>query len=141
LAISGAPVFGWAKPVMVNPNNFKRPSVDNFIVALAGPVANILAAILCAVLIRFTTTSGTLGTLLFYLLEINVTLAVFNLLPIPPLDGSKVWYLFLSYESAYTLERFGPLILIAVIFFSASSNNFLMNAIMTISQFIVSRIS
>lgn len=115
LVITGLPAFGWAKPVIINPNNFRSPRWGNFLTALSGPTANILFAVLFGLIYKFTSSD-----IVKYLMEINIVLAVFNLLPIPPLDGSKVWHLVLNNESYYTLERMGPFILIAVIFFAYS---------------------
>jgi len=101
LPLLGVP-FGWAKPVPVNPTRFRRGvkmSTGMIITAAAGPLANVVLAVLCAVtmglLARFSPaslTSGTMGVyvLLTMLIRINVTLAIFNLIPVPPLDGSRV---------------------------------------------------
>ena len=137
LAISGAPAFGWAKPVMIDPRNFKNPPRHNFLTALAGPVSNVLFAFLVALIARFTTSIPVLHSVLVLLVQINIILALFNILPIPPLDGSKVWNLVLSQESYYQLERMGPFILLAVIIFSFSTGNFLLNFIFSLSDKIV----
>ena len=118
--------FGWAKPVPINPLYFrmrdKRKGI--ILVSLAGPVSNLLfalvAAFLMAIYVKFTgdVNSG-LYKFLWYLCLINVVLAVLNLLPIPPLDGSKVMVSFLPWrwaEQYYQYERYGILILIVLIF-------------------------
>ncbi len=98
--------FGWAKPVPVDPRNFKKPKAGMALVALMGPVANIVAAfagLLVFNLISVTTGSfmltETVGQIIYTFLSfyvlVNIRLAVFNLLPIPPLDGSKILFLFL----------------------------------------------
>ncbi len=121
--------FGWAKPVPVNPRNFKNPKVGMAITALAGPVSNILAAIVGAVLYYVNillAVNGILPTfvceLLFfffsYFIAVNVSLAVFNLIPIPPLDGSKILFAFLPDRivyKAYEYERQLNTILIVLI--------------------------
>ena len=97
--------FGWAKPVPVDPRNFKKPKLGMGIVALMGPVANVVAAIIGGLIFQavatFAPTFFTQGFgnyvylfLTFYIL-INIRLAVFNLLPIPPLDGSKLVFVLL----------------------------------------------
>jgi Zn-dependent protease len=95
LAVIGAPVFGWAKPVMVNPNNLRNRRRDGMLVSAAGPVSNLLVA--GATILVFLALKGTgllasppLFTILLFLIIINIYLAVFNLIPIPPLDGSGV---------------------------------------------------
>lgn len=115
--------FGWAKPVQVNPYNFKKVSVKKgmMLVSLAGPAMNILLAIGALVILRLLgeNASNTLLMLLVPLVQINIILAVFNLLPIPPLDGSKVLAGFLPDSGAqamYKLEPYGPLILLLLIF-------------------------
>ena len=95
--------FGWAKPVPVNPNNFKNPRRDMALTALAGPVANIIAALAGSLVfwilyaaVGFTgIVMGFLRVFLMYYVMVNMSLAVFNLLPIPPLDGSRILSAFL----------------------------------------------
>jgi Zn-dependent protease len=113
--------FGWAKPVPVNPYNMHGdPSRNMLLVSLAGPAANLLVALLAAVLI------GTglpriipYGNYLFYLtLQINVVLAIFNLIPVPPLDGSKILAGLLPGQSRfiYQMETYGTIILLILLF-------------------------
>jgi len=98
LAVSGAPVFGWARPVPVVARRMRRPRLHMVLVALAGPGMNLLLALLSAfaiALLRWAAPGNGLGWALLYLnlvnfLAINIFLAVFNLLPIPPFDGGHV---------------------------------------------------
>lgn len=95
--------FGWARPVPVNPNNFKHRRLGMALTALAGPMANILAGLLIALLyvgVFVLTGNGDadltwLYRCFMYFIQINVSLAVFNLMPVPPLDGSKILGAFL----------------------------------------------
>lgn len=123
--------FGWAKPVQVNPYNFKKRSnlrKQMMYVALAGPVSNILLAIVTAfVYIHLSYGNGGFGetasTFFSYLIMINVFLASFNLLPIPPLDGSKILGAFLSnsaYQKYMLIEDKGFLILMLLVVTNAT---------------------
>ncbi len=113
--------FGWAKPVMINPTNFRDRKKGEILVALAGPASNfIVAFIAMAVLslygVFFTMTSGVRSV--FWLIIIyNINFGIFNLIPIPPLDGSRVLMQLLPYEYQYklaSLERYSFIILIAI---------------------------
>ena len=121
--------FGWAKPVPIDSSNFKNPKVGMGISALAGPVANLIAAIVggfiyCALFFFFpqfmyVDKVGQYVSLFFsYYIFLNVTLAVFNLVPIPPLDGSKILFMFLPdriVASIYKYERFFYIAIIALL--------------------------
>jgi Zn-dependent protease len=116
LVISG---FGWAKPVQWNPRNITIDrKVGSIIVALAGPLSNLLLAAIAVILWRFVD-SGQIRTYLIFFVHINVVLFVFNLIPIPPLDGSHVLFALLpgnNFELQMQLSRYGFVILIVVIF-------------------------
>ncbi len=127
LLISG---FGWAKPVMVNPNNMRgNPRTSMAIVAAAGPISNLIMAAAASLPFRLgimaptMTSLGTVPSIDFILTQfvwINLILAFFNLIPVPPLDGYKILLGILPAEMAYRLrplEQFGFMILIALIFF------------------------
>ncbi len=119
--------FGWAKPVVVNPRNFKKlnPRWGEVLVAVAGPLANFLSALVSAVILKyfpFSILPPEVGEPLFLMLKsslfINAAFGVFNLLPIPPLDGSKIleallpYNLYLKYKQ---IEPYGPIILIILV--------------------------
>jgi len=133
LAIMGAPVFGWAKPVMVNPYNLRNPRKDGMFISAAGPGSNIIAAvggIIVFVILRnlgvFSGVSGTgiqvLLYIFFFFIVINIFLAIFNLIPVPPLDGSGILEGMLKGEALYHYQKikpFGFIILIGIIYFGA----------------------
>ena len=107
--------FGWAKPVMVNPYNLRNPKRDMAVIALAGPVSNFVTAFFAMFFAQFFWVSGWLGfgpvggyTITFFLLlfQINVVLGVFNLIPIPPLDGSKILGMFMPHHMYWRYMNF-----------------------------------
>ena len=112
--------FGWAKPVPVNPRYFKNIRRDIIIMSLAGPFANILVAFLSGILIRYFFFPGDIYRMgLVYMLFMNIGLGLFNLMPLPPLDGSHVLENALSPAAAQKYRefgRYGPFILIGIIF-------------------------
>lgn len=116
--------FGWAKPVPINTRYFRHPRRDLVIVSLAGIVGNILTAVVCVLFLRFLgepwyRLAGRAGiTVLIQMIVINVGLAAFNLIPIPPLDGSRVLEAFLPFRFLryyYWLERYGMIILLILL--------------------------
>jgi Zn-dependent protease len=113
-------IFGWAKPVPINYLNFKNPKKDIMLVALAGPLSNILFALLLTFLLKFWILLDFYVNkdLVLLMIRLNIVLAVFNLLPIPPLDGSKIFFNFLPFPYQLILENWGFLILIFILIFA-----------------------
>ncbi len=107
--------LGWAKPVPVNTRNFKNPKAGMAITALAGPAANLLLALVVMVLFKLLLLLGvlpfTLGLILVILIQITVQLAVFNLIPVPPLDGSRLLTALLPDRAYYGLMRYERIIM------------------------------
>lgn len=117
-------IFGWAKPVPYNPLNLKMPRRDSAILAFAGPLANFSLALIFGLVIRIIDATSVLVSLmpfLMFIVWINLILAVFNLVPIPPLDGSKIlFYLFPSRELEIALSRYGIILLLFFIIFAGN---------------------
>ena len=123
--------FGWANPVPINTRNFKKPRRDMAISAAAGPISNVLlAAVFCALIKVYTivapsivlTTDFSAKVLyftfvfLYYGVSLNLTLAVFNLLPVPPLDGSRLLYVFLPPKYYFGVMKYERYISLAIMF-------------------------
>ena len=113
--------FGWAKPVPVNSRYFKNPKRDVAIVALAGPVSNLIAAFLGAVIVAamevFMPVNGFtsfLYNVVYYYVVVNITLAAFNLIPVPPLDGSRIVAAFLSDRALSIYYRYQRIFVMAI---------------------------
>jgi Zn-dependent protease len=115
--------FGWAKPVPVNPINFSNPRLDMMKVAFAGPASNLLLAFTGGLMMRLVNIFGLLQSemfiqTLYFFIFINISLAVFNMIPVAPLDGSQIFGNMISKtnpELAWKLQMYGPKILMGII--------------------------
>ncbi len=122
--------FGWAKPVPYNPYNLKNKRQGELLISLAGPASNLLLALIFGTILRFTVAGITdVATATAYapffeivstIVIINIVLAIFNLIPLPPLDGSKILFSILPNQYGrfrLTLERYAPIFVLIVVFF------------------------
>ena len=112
-------MFGWAKPVPIDPSGFPNPRRGMAIVAAAGPAANFVLALVAAFLLAALGTHGIVADFLFYFLLFNVVLGLFNLVPLPPFDGGRIAVGILPLRAARALaqvERLGILVILLVVF-------------------------
>ena len=116
--------FGWAKPVPVDGRYLKNPRVDMMKVAAAGPLSNLLLAMLAGMVFRLLNGTGLLSEsiylLILYFTQINIALAVFNLIPVAPLDGSQIFSAYLIRKNpqlAWKIQSYGPQVLFGLILF------------------------
>ena len=112
--------FGWAKPVPVDSRYLANPRTDMMKIAFAGPASNLLLAFIAGLFIRFTGNLGSLSTMLMMFTQINIMLAVFNMIPIPPLDGSQIFSGLMIRKNpdlVVKLQIYGPQILMGLILF------------------------
>ena len=111
--------FGWGKPVIFDPYNLAHPRRDAGIISLAGPASNILLATILALSLRFLPLPQLLSPFFYIPILLNITLAVFNLIPVYPLDGEKILAALLPRDLAYeyqaVMSRYGTIILIFLI--------------------------
>ncbi len=122
----GAFFFAAAKPVPYNPNNLKNPRTGSAKIALAEPATNLLLAIIFGIILRicvYLPVPSTFLLLLSVIVYLNIALCIFNLVPIPPLDGSKILFAALppsrvSYRVMYFLDRYGLILVLLFVFFA-----------------------
>ena len=157
------PVLGWAKPTPVNPRNFKNPVLDDVLTSVAGPISNFLVATISVVLLVGVSLSSPTAremvrnlprglvmaglnsplvpvTLFLYLaLQTNVALAIFNLIPVPPLDGSHVLRHFLPSPALMLYDRLGVFGLLVLVYFGGSLLNRLIDPFLAFFDFILLR--
>ncbi|MDD7339225.1 MAG: site-2 protease family protein [Eubacteriales bacterium] len=110
--------FGWAKPVMINPNNFRDRKKGTFFVSIAGVLTNFILAIISVIIIKHIRLNDFVFELFMNIFWFNIVLGVFNLIPIPPLDGSKLLFSFLPLKYEYYLikyEKYGYIILLLLV--------------------------
>ena len=145
LIITNSPLLiGWAKPVPINPYNFRDKKWGNLKVALAGPGTNLIIALIFGLILRFFLLLNFIPSGFYFIVSfiifMNILLAIFNLIPIPPLDGSHILFTFLPYSMEKTkifLSQFGFFILIFLIFFFPPFFSFIIYIINLIFTLIV----
>ena len=116
----GLPIFGWGKPVPIDERNFENPRWHGFQVAIAGPMSNLLLSLILAGIFRYTNPSDFWGSILVLAVSINTFLMFFNLMPIPPLDGSRILRLILPEEIYFAIVSnpiFSLVLIFVIIFF------------------------
>lgn len=133
--------FGWGKPVPFNPHNLKHKKFGPALVSIAGPISNFILVILAGITLTLIANFSNLDTnnllviFLLSLMQINMILMLFNLLPVPPLDGSKILYVFLPYSMRHVvvfLETWGTWILFALLIFGSSFLSYVFNFFYTL---------
>jgi Zn-dependent protease len=163
-AFTGFPMIGWAKPTPVDPRNFKNPVFDDILTAVAGPVSNFMVAgcaLVAMALIKHSSSAGQqivygipygvvstqtdsmlvpLSLLLYELMQINIILAVFNLIPVPPLDGSHVLRHFLPANALRIYDSVGIFALMALVFLGGGLLGKLIFPVVGVFNFVLSSI-
>ena len=140
-------IFGWAKPVPIDYSKLKNPRLDMSLVAIAGPLANLIMAFIWAIVAKYITLHPYIQGMAFYGIMINVVLMILNLLPIPPLDGSRIISSLLPVNLAYrynSIEKYGFVVVLALVIIPFNGSNLLffimqpfMTAVINLIQFTI----
>ncbi|OEZ33662.1 peptidase M50 [Francisella endosymbiont of Amblyomma maculatum] len=140
-------IFGWAKPVPIDYSKLKNPRLDMSLVAIAGPLANLIMAFIWAIVAKYITLHPYIQGMAFYGIMINVVLMILNLLPIPPLDGSRIISSLLPVNLAYrynSIEKYGFVIVLVLVIIPFNGSNLLffimqpfMTAVINLIQFTI----
>ena len=119
--------FGWGKPVPIDPYNLQNPKRDEALISLAGPLSNLLLALILSLLIKVMSTNVFLVLFLAVMIRMNIVLAVFNLLPLPPLDGSKILVSLLPQDLSQQIEEafsgYGVILTLLLLFLPIRGSN------------------
>ena len=111
--------FGWGKPVPINPDNFKRKKSGIAVTALAGPLSNLFLAYVSIIVFKlfyiFLSGHQFIQLFLYYSIFINISLMLFNLIPVPSLDGSRILYYFMDDESYFNYSRYSTVLFIVML--------------------------
>ncbi|MDP3970393.1 MAG: site-2 protease family protein [bacterium] len=135
--------FGWGKPTPFNPYNLKYKKWGSALVSVAGPISNVIMVLVALIVFKvlgfihidWSLSTNLLEVFLLFMVQLNVVLFVFNLIPVPPLDGSKVLYTFLGYKRQaliQMLETQGPWLLLIVIIFGQGILSWIISFVMTL---------
>jgi Zn-dependent protease len=158
--IAHIPMLGWAKPTPVDPRNFKHPVRDDILTAVVGPISNFIVAGMATAVLVIIKISSPFGhdvvmgdvslesssilvpvcLLVYELMQINVVLAVFNLIPVPPLDGSHVLRHFLPAEMLRIYDTVGWMGLLALVYFGGGILQHLLNPFLFVFNYVLYRI-
>ena len=158
--IAHIPMLGWAKPTPVDPRNFKHPVRDDILTAVVGPISNFIVAGMATAVLVIIKIGSPFGhdvvmgdvslesssilvpvcLLMFELMQINVVLAVFNLIPVPPLDGSHVLRHFLPAEMLRIYDKVGWMGLLALVYFGGGILQHLLDPFLSVFNYVLYRI-
>lgn len=133
--------FGWGKPVPIDPYNLQHPKRDEAIISLAGPISNLILALIISLIVRFLPLNNISILFLSILVQMNVVLAIFNLLPLPPLDGSKIFLALLPQDKSIqwqeAFEKYGFVLIIVLLFLPIGGSNIISLIISPVIQTIL----